>query len=187
MRLKKGVLIGLVGTLLVILGAILYFVIEVGKENNNEKKDTSKIVENYNIYKTFAEETSSWRSENILGDIFIEEVNENYKDWIEKYSEYKKKLDEHEEKSKELKELCVNKTYNDSDIKSKCDAFVIAYETMVNYYVNDVNNLNKILEEYRSSNTIQNKLDNISDFNKGKYDYVDINDNGEYTGMNENS
>lgn len=184
MRLKKGSIIAIGGILLVIFGIILYFVFEVKKENDSVHQGENQVIEYYSEYKTFAEETSTWRSENILTDRFIEEVNENYEEWISTYEEYKKKLKEHEEKAKELKNLCINKTYGSSDVTSKCDAFVIAYETLVNYYINDVNDFNALLKQYRDSDTIIDKKKDIEDFDKGPYEYVDINDNGEYTGMN---
>lgn len=187
MRLKKGTIIGLVGVLLVIFGIILYFVFEVKKEKDTNNEDANKVVENYNIYKTFAEETSKWRSDNILTDRFIEEVNENYEEWIKIYNEYKNKIKEHEEKSKELKNLCLNKVYVSSDVTSKCDAFVIAYETLINYYINDIDDFNGLLEQYRESDTVIDKKDSIKDFDKGNYEYIDIDDDGNYTGMKANN
>lgn len=187
MRLKKGTIIGLIGVLLVIFGIILYFVLEVKKEKDTNSEEANKVVENYNTYKTFAEETSKWRSDNILTDRFIEEVNENYDEWIKVYNKYKDKISEHDQKSKELKKLCINKTYSNSDVTSKCDAFVIAYETLVNYYINDIDDFNGLLEQYRESDTIIDKKDDIKDFDKGNYEYVDINDDGNYTGMKVNN
>lgn len=184
MRLKKESIIGIIGVLLIIFGIISYFVIELKEEKDTINEDVTKVVENYSKYKNFAEETSNWKVENIPTNIFIEEVNTSYSSWIEIYDQYKSKLEEHETYAKDLKKLCINKTYNDSDVTSKCDAFIIAYETLVNYYVDDVNNFNKLLEDYRTSTTIIDKLDNITDFDKGNFDYIDINDDGEYTGMN---
>lgn len=187
MRLKKGTIFGLAGVLLVIFGIILYFVLEVKKEKDTNDEDANKVVDNYNIYKTFAEETSKWRSDNILTDRFIEEINDNYDEWIKTYDEYKNKIKEHDEKSKELKNLCINKTYASSDVTSKCDAFIIAYETMVNYYINDITDFNELLGQYRDSDTIIDKKDDIKDFDKGNYEYIDINDDGDYTGMKTNN
>ena len=72
-----------------------------------------------------------------------------------------------------LKEKCIRKNYTDEDLKNKCDAFIIAYEESVNFYVKDINNFNEQLSDI--NNQIEDK-----ELNKYKqiYQYVDINSDG---------
>ena len=173
--------------LIIILVAILIALIIAGggmliyKQNREEKKEREKlyknIAEQYKIFREKVEDFNSERhyySDSVGSNLFPETVEE-YENWIKELDKYTEAVTEIQRNSDFLLKKCVNHYFSDRDTKNKCEAFVIAYETAVNYYVKDVTTFNKTMKELSTKN---NELKEY----ELSFEYVDIDDNGKYYG-----
>lgn len=181
---KKIIIVFLIlGFVLIVLGTTSLVLVNINRKNNEKKKIEETIL---NDHETFKEKTDKFNKirekyyNDVVNDLYPELVEENYEKWITVLDEYTSIVDEVETSSNNLKSLCVNKYYSNKDISNKCEAFVIAYETVINYYVKDINAFNDDLEKYR--NTVEEEKEGIDNY-KLKYNYSDINDDGDFKGL----
>lgn len=172
----------IVGILLVIIGISLTVFKVTNNDSKNKKEKENKILEEYEKFRNKVDSFNSSRDDyynKVAKNLYPESVQNNYENWISTLDVYTKATDEVEEGSSYLKENCVNKYYSNNDVKNKCEAFVIAYETAINYYTKDVYAFNDNLNLYRRNNINSNS--NIIDYEL-KYDYVDIDSDGKFWG-----
>ena len=154
----------------------------INKTNKEKERVEKTVLKDHKIFKDKTDKFNEIREKyynDVAKDLYPELVEENYDKWITVLDEYTSVVDEVEKSSNNLKELCVNKYYSNKDISNKCEAFVIAYETVINYYVKDINSFNDELEKYR--NTVDEEKEGINNY-KLEYNYSDIDDDGEYKG-----
>lgn len=172
----------IVGILLVIIGISLTVFKVTNNDSKNKKEKENKILEEYEKFRNKVDNFNSSRDDyynKVAKNLYPESVENNYENWISTLDVYTKATDGVEEGSSYLKENCVNKYYSNNDVKNKCDAFVIAYETAINYYTKDVYAFNDNLNLYRRNNINSNS--NIIDYEL-KYNYVDIDSDGKFWG-----
>lgn len=172
----------IVGILLVIIGISLTVFKVTNNDSKNKKEKENKILEEYEKFRNKVDNFNSSRDDyynKVAKNLYPESVENNYGNWISTLDVYTKATDEVEEGSSYLKDNCVNTYYSNNDVKNKCDAFVIAYETAINYYTKDVYAFNDNLNLYRRNNINSNS--NIIDYEL-KYDYVDIDSDGKFWG-----
>ena len=110
-------------------------------------------------------------------DLYPESVELDYENWIPILDEYTSRVDDVEEASSFLKQNCIDKSYSNKEIKSKCDAFVIAYETVINYYIKDIVSFNENIDAYFNENNVSG--DKIKKYSL-KYEYVDSDNDGNF-------
>lgn len=172
----------IVGILLVIIGISLTVFKVTNNDSKNKKEKENKILEEYEKFRNKVDSFNSSRDDyynKVAKNLYPESVENNYENWISTLDVYTKATDGVEEGSSYLKENCVNKYYSNNDVKNKCDAFVIAYETAINYYTKDVYAFNDNLNLYRRNNINSNS--NMIDYEL-KYNYVDIDSDGKFWG-----
>lgn len=172
----------IVGILLVIIGISLTVFKVTNNDSKNKKEKENKILEEYEKFRNKVDNFNSSRDDyynKVAKNLYPESVENNYENWISTLDVYTKATDEVEEGSSYLKDNCVNTYYSNNDVKNKCDAFVIAYETVINYYTKDVYAFNDNLNLYRRNNINSNS--NIIDYEL-KYNYVDIDSDGKFWG-----
>lgn len=182
MKRKLPIILLIIGILLILLGVSLTVYTKMSSEKKEKEEIETTIIEKYDSFKDkveiFNEKRTTYYS-NIGNNLFIEEVKDNYNDWILFLDEYTVTVDDVENESKYLKEHCVNNGFGNKDVANKCEAFVIAYETVMNYYAKDIVSFNEIINSYRKEYNIS--VEEVSDYNL-KYNYTDINDDGKYIG-----
>lgn len=170
------------GSMLIITGLVIgiYF----KKKVNFQEKETkeSGIIENYDNFKSkielFNKERENYYNE-VVNDLYVENVKVNYEEWIELLDNYTQIVTDVENASITLKKECINFKTDNQDVKNKCKAFIIAYETAMNYYAKDIEAFNEIIEKYITINSD----DTVKVYN-GKYNYTDIDYDGNFYGKN---
>lgn len=180
MKKKVLIIIIIVLVLAAIVGTTIAVYMKIDKENKLKKETESNIVEKYTVFRKKVEEFTSERkvySIQVESDMFKETLG-NYDKWVEEIDKYTKTLDDIEEESGYLKDNCVGKIYSNQEVKNKCEAFIIAYETAFNYYTKDLILYNKTLKEITKDEKTEYKEYEL------KYDYVDINKDGKFLGKN---
>lgn len=180
---KVAVLLLIFGIVLIALGIGIYIYDEVINTRQDKKQLQSNISENYEIFKKSVDYFNATRTtyySEVVENLFPETVEDEYDNWITILDDYTKKVDEVEKSSSYLKKECINKYHSNKDITNKCNAFIIAYETVINYYTKDINSFNEVLTSYRREYDEKNEIKDYS----SKYDYIDINLDGEFIGKN---
>jgi len=183
-RKKKIIICVVLGILLVFLG-ITFSVISI---LNEEKKDTQKkqdeIREKYRGFKEAADHFTEARKEYqtvISEDLYVESVEEEYEEWMEVFKNYQEVVDKVIENSKSLDKLCVGKKYPDQTVMANCQAYMINYETVMNYFVKDVEAFNEFMETYYTDYKGDKEKYPTYELQE-KYHYIDINDDGKFIG-----
>lgn len=184
MKSKKiAIIVCVFGILLIVGGLSLGSYIYLMRQSKEHKKVEDKILTEYNTFKDNVESFNEFRNKSyynkVATDLYVESVESDYESWIEVIDDYTKYVDHVEEASAYLKENCVNKYYSNSNIKNKCDSFVIAYETTLNYYTKDIISFNEIITSYLRN--LEEEQDKIKLYDQ-KYDYMDINLDGKFIG-----
>lgn len=182
MNKKVPIILLVMGILFVVIGVLLTVFNSVNSVNKDKKILENKVLEEYDLFKNKIDNFNLLRDDyynKVAKNLYPESVKEDYGEWVDILNDYTKSIDEVESISNNLKENCVNKYYSNNDVKNKCDSFVIAYETAINYYIKDIYAFNNNLNLYRSNN--DGGKESIIDYNL-KYDYVDVDSDGRFFG-----
>ena len=176
---KLAIFLLIVGILLVVCGNSLLVFKLMDNKKENEEKFVKTVDEKYNLLKKDIESFNKVREQydtKVSANLFIETIDE-YSNWIKEIDSYTKVINKIDKDSKYLKDNCVNKTYTDKETNNKCSAFVIAYESSINLYVNDITEFNKKIEEFKK------EIDDekIVEYDL-KYKLTDINKDGKFEG-----
>ncbi len=178
--MKKNTLIIIISIIvgLAVIGTSVMVYLKIDKDNKKKKEVEKNIVSKYDSFREKVEDFNSQRkiySIQVEADMF-EETLSNYEKWIEELEKYTKTLENIEKESDYLKENCIGTFYSNQDVKNKCEAFIIAYETAFNYYVKDILSFNTTLEVINTEAKEEYKKYDSD------YKYVDINKDGKFFG-----
>lgn len=171
----------LAGVILILSGVGVFIISDQNEKNMKDKENSEKIVASFGAFSESATVFSDKRLEvydTIFQDVILEDYASNKDAYDELFNAYLKDLQNMDDAGKDLKELCVNHTYKDADVVSKCSSYMTAYETSVNYFVKDVNLYNDQIELYNKT-----ALEPITLYQSELYsDYIDFNGDGVYLG-----
>ena len=182
MNKKNIIIIAVVGTVLVFLGILLIVVNQIRNQNQEKENRENNLVTYYSEFKDKADKFADKRikyTEKVVENMYYESVNDEYDDWIKELSSYNQLVDDILSSAKSLEKLCVNQVYTKEELKNNCDAYIINYETVMNYFVKDVEEFNSFISNY--NNEYDSKVDTYQ-FDANKYHYLDINDDGKFIG-----
>lgn len=171
-----------VGIILILSGLVVGIYYKKKINFQEKEKKEAGIIENYDLFKTKIESFNKEREKyytEVVNDLYVENVEDSYENWVEILDNYTIIIDDVENASTTLKKECIEYVTNNQDIKNKCKAFIIAYETAMNYYVKDIELFNNTISNYNDKNE-KKTLDEY----KGKYEYTDIDYDGNFYGKN---
>ncbi len=181
-RKTLAIIISIIGFLLVVSG-VTYFVYDnLHQKNEANKNMENSIIKDYEVFREKVDAFTQSRTtyhDNVIVNLFTETVESDYEKWLPILEEYTSSVDDVENSSSNLKDLCVNHYYSNEDIKNKCQSFVIAYETTMNYYTKDIMAFNETIKQYHT--TVTNSNENMKEYEL-KYNYTDINADGNFVG-----
>lgn len=179
------ILITLIILILIGLG-IFTFIASFKEDKEITKEKMNEITKNYEKFNNSVLTFAKGRDYiyNQKENTYLEEYSKNTDVWNKMIEDHKKNIESVEKNSKNLKENCVHK-YADPNINSKCTIFKSTYEAAMNYYISDIKNHNKDVDEYNK----WAKNNNKNQLNKGELtiykDYIDYDKDKEYFGKEE--
>lgn len=180
---KKNIIImAIVGSLLVFLGSLILVINQI-QTQNQEKETKENQLETY--YKKFNELASQFADKRmeytkvVVENMYYESVNDEYDNWIKEMKAYHELVDQILTAAKPLENLCINQVYTKEELKNDCDTYVINYETVMNYFVKDVNEFNDFIVDY---NTNYGASISTYELDTNQYNYLDVNDDGKFIG-----
>ncbi len=185
MSKKNIVIISIVGTVLIFLGILITV---VGIIQENKKESQNKKEEILSSYRHFKENTDKFIDvrknyyEVVVDDLYNESVKEGYKIWIKELKSYQELVDKIIDTGSPLERLCINQIHTDQEVINDCNAFVINYETAINYFVKDVDDFNSFIQNYLDNYVTEETNVKKYQINTDKYHYIDINDDGNFIG-----
>lgn len=188
---KKTILIlVLLGIVSIVVGLIIMFISNIKKDQEEMNQRMTKISSKYETFKTEVEKINTERDsmhKDFLDTIYYETFEENEAKYKKRLYEYEKAVTDLSKANTTLKEYCKNGIYySSSDINSKCNAFNLAYEQLINTFVDDINKYNGNISQYNSwlkeqNNTTKKELETY----ETKKTYIDYNKDGQYSGREE--
>ena len=168
-------------------------VLRIIDQNIQNKALTSlkaSIIEDYEVFKVKIESFSTERTsvyEGLNKITYLTELPANYESLVGEYTKYENSVKEIDESSKDLKVNCFKQEYNETEITNKVSAFTINYEQAINYYIQDVEKFNEKVRSYNDwvQNTqVTNVYKPLEEFKSSYTEYVDVNGDGIYNGVN---
>lgn len=180
---KKIIIIAIIGTILV-FGGTLFLVLRNMKEEERKEQETKEnLVKYYEIFKENSDKFSDVKKEfnkKVLEDLFVESVVEDYDSWQEAIETYKEFVDDTLAKANDLQPYCVGKAYMDDNLNNYCNAYLINYETVNNYFIKDIEEFNKFIEEYLKNNPKADAKIKKYEIDNNIYKLIDANEDGEF-------
>ncbi len=181
----KIILCIVLGLVLIVSGIGVSVAMTV-KEDRQQLQDLQNdIQDKYKGFKKeadlFPEARKNYQT-NVVENLYIEAVTEEYAGWIEAIDAYRKIVDAVLAEAEPLKDLCIEKIYPDVTTKNDCEAYTINYETVMNYFVKDVEAFNEFMQKYYDEYEGDSETYPLYQLEKEKYQYIDINDDGKYIG-----
>lgn len=182
---KKSLILVIIGTVLIFLGLLLS-VFEV--MNNDKKEEEEKINElttHYESFMSYANKFNDVRKnyyDVVVNELYNESVKDNYDNWIKELENYKSLVDQIIEEATPLEALCIGQVYSDKEINNNCEAYIINYETFMNYFMKDVEEFNQFITTYLNEYAPQDSNVELFQLDSNKYHYIDVNDDGKFIG-----
>lgn len=187
---KSTLILILLGILSIVLGFILMFISNIKKDQQEMNRRMTRIGSKYDSFKNKVEEINAVRDtlhKEFLDTIYYETFSENELKYRKSLYNYEKQVTDLSKSNSTLKEYCKSGIYySSSDINNKCNAFNLAYEQLINTFVDDVNKYNGNIAQYNKWLKEQNKNESEKIENyETKKTYIDYNKDGQYSGKEE--
>ena len=152
---KQIIVLSTLGTVLIIVGLVLNFGVGLKQDKEEVNERMTKI--------------------NTT-------LNQNITTCLQELQKYEATLDVIEPIANTLKKNCADLYFPDSTINTKCQTYANSYEEMVNYFVNDVIQVNNNIEEYNKyQQANQTGIAPLQKYNTTKK-YIDFNEDKKYAG-----
>jgi len=188
--MKKKIIIVIILTLIaaLLIFTIYKFISGFKEDKKLTIEKSNEIIEEFNKFNesvlTFAKERDNIYT--LRENTYLEDFAKNIDGWNKLMETHKQNLENIENNSEKLKENCVVK-FADPNVNSKCTIFKSTYEAANNYYISDIKDYNKTVEEYNewAEKSNKDKLNKIElTIHK---DYIDYDKDKEYFGKEEES
>lgn len=177
---RSSILLVTIGLILIVSGGLWMYLSNSFTKDKEVKTRMKTVIDNYDKFQEKVSLVTGEReviNDEVVNNYFDEEVAASYDDWFEKFRTYEESVKKVDSYKKMIVENCVLETYKNTDVLSKCDSMIIGYETVINYFVKDVESLNKFIDIYNSNYPDDARVLYLTD-----YKYIDINDDGKYLG-----
>lgn len=187
--MKKKILLGFIFIIVIgFIGGIVILLSNMNNESEKLKKNAELIIAEHSkfeeYFNDFNEMNMRYHNE-VYNNLFIEEVDDNYSNWISVLDSYRESVLKIESMESFIRGNCFVDDYLNSDVKSKCELMVKLYEAAINRYVSDVENFNNIISIYNESVSSSDSVP-LYDL-EGRDGGIDFNDDGilkEYVSSN---
>ena len=173
------------GFLLIILGIITNFTMSFSQDKEEVAKRMKVVNSTYEIFKKEAQDFSTTRDNlynNVFSELYFENLNLSIATCLKELQTYEAKLDKMSSSAETLKENCNGIYFPEAEVNTKCQNYATSYEEMVNYFINDVKQVNANIEEYNNYNLEnQTGIAPIQKYNTTK-DYIDFDGDKKFAG-----
>lgn len=173
------------GTILLITGLITNFTTSIKLDKAEVSKRMVTVEDTYESYKQQVINLNTTRDaiyEEVFSNLYFETLNLTINDCFKRLQDYEQQLDNIKTLVDTLQSNCENVYFPEKEVNNKCQTFQSSYEETVNYFINDIKQVNNYIEEYNVYNQEnQTGIAPIQKYNTTK-DYIDFNNDKEYVG-----
>lgn len=181
----KAFILGIIGFFFILSGCIWGVVSSLQESHDEMQQKQDQVATNIGRFQEVAVAVQDRRMqyiENVVEDLFHESVTEDYTLWIEELNTYQGLVDQVIETAEPLEELCVGQEYPDNKTVTSCDTYISNYETVMNYFVKDVEQFNTFINGYLELYGNENSQVTLYAIDSNRYSYLDINEDGIFIG-----
>ena len=177
MRSKKSIIICII--VIVIITILLVIGLTIGKERKESKNNMEVIRKNYQMLSESVNKYNEIRTKysELTGVLVIDKFKDKQEELSTLMADYNKEIEKIDTYITNINLRCDGRIYNDGEITKVCNTYKDTYEKLINLYVGDAKNYNKIITEYNSS-----KNASLEEFVAIHKEYIDYNGDKNYTG-----
>ena len=184
MTKQVKILFGL-GVFLILLGITTNFTMGFKQDKKEVSKRMKVVNSTYEVFKQETQNFSQTRDnlyDNVFSELYFETLNLTINNCLIELQKYEQELDKVGLTAEKMKENCSNIYFPDSTTNTQCQTYALSYEEMVNYFINDIKQVNDNIEEYNKYNQENNTgVAPIQKYNTTKK-YIDFNNDKKYSG-----
>lgn len=173
------------GTILLVTGLITNFTTGIKLDKEEVSKRMVTVEDTYGSYKQEIINLNTTRDaiyDEVFSNLYFETLNLTINDCFNRLQEYEQQLDNIKTLVDTLQTNCENVYFPEKEVNTMCQTFQSSYEETVNYFVNDIKQINNYIEEYNNYNQEnQTGVPPLQQYNTTK-DYIDFNHDKEYIG-----
>lgn len=177
--MKNKKLLIMMGSLIGLMMIVLIIIL-ISNFNNDKKEmlENEKIISE--SYERVKEEVINYNKirkdvSEFINNFYYSTISKEYSNNLDKFKEYDEIVNNITNEIFKIDSRC-NQIYQDKDINNICDNYKNDYETIVNVFVNDMNNYNNKLTNYNNNSNSNLDLFKSSYIN----DYIDYNNDNIY-------
>ena len=174
--MKKKIIIIVI--LLAISGLAITFIKNFQDNKQVTEKTKIKITSEYKKLEQNINNYNGIRDniETNLNDYYTEKLTNDYNTYIDLLTKEENTIKQIETNIDNIKNDCQNRIFNEKEVNNICNTYKDYYETVVNIFIKDKNQVNKMITTY--NNTTNNKLE---EYISNTYnDFIDYNEDRIY-------
>lgn len=164
--------------LLIISGFIITFIKNFQDNKKTTEKTMNEITTDYKKLEQNINEYNGIREsiETNLNDYYTEKLSSDYNTYIDLLKKEENSIKEIETNINSIKNNCQNRIFNEKEVNNICNTYKEYYETVVNIFIKDINQINKMITTY---NTTTNNT--LEEYTSNTYkEFIDYNEDGIY-------
>ena len=141
------------------------------KSNISFKSEFKKLEQNINNYNGIRDNI-----ETNLNDYYTEKLTNDYNTYIDLLTKEENTIKQIETNIDNIKNNCQNRIFNEKEVNNICNTYKDYYETVVNIFIKDKNQVNKMITTYNNTtnNTLEEYISNTYN------DFIDYNEDRIY-------
>ena len=173
---KKYLIIGIVIVVVVIVAFVFVFKLK------EDSKEMDSLMDNIIKASTFIDNNISVYNQNrdklsdMLSSTYSNNLDESYQQYILILNEQEDVIEAIYQNVLDLSNDCKDRLFSDSKVNKACSNYKKYYETVVNVYLNDVEEVNELVRSYNEEST------NVIEEYQTSYEYIDYDGDKEYVG-----
>lgn len=174
--MKKKIIIIVI--LLAISGLAITFIKNFQDNKQVTEKTKIKITSEYKKLEQNINNYNGIRDniETNLNDYYTEKLTNDYNTYIDLLTKEENTIKQIETNIDNIKNDCQNRIFNEKEVNNICNTYKDYYETVVNIFIKDKNQVNKMITTY--NNTTNNTL---KEYTSNTYnDFIDYNEDRIY-------
>lgn len=176
---SKKVLFAII-TIIVIVAVVIITRLIINIKNENDKLNDmmNKITESYQLLETNIDTYNKNRQtlSEYLDNYYTENLDEDYDNYIKLLSEQEDTIEAMHTSIDEISNNCKDRLFSRKEVNNICSTYQEYYEMVVNIFINDQAQVNKMINKYN-----ENATNPLAEYQPTKItDYIDYNQDGEY-------
>lgn len=174
----KKILFLIVIIIIIVLCLIFFWIKNWIEDSKNNQKKMEEIKETYQVLETDISNYNDTRTKLIeqLQEYYPEKLTEDYLNYTNLLTKQENNIEKMLITIKTLDKNCQKRIFSEKEVNTICKTYQENYETAVNIFLNDQNQVNILIKTYNETSTSP-----LEEFQSKKItEYIDYNQDGNY-------